>query len=103
MNILPLSNWRKGLISAFPGRIAMISQRTAFPMTPQSILGCSVWDGISNRGHTQYVYTSLGSVAPVIAESGSLYDPSDSTLLDAVTLTLEEGQYLELSQCIVAE
>ena len=55
MNILPLSNWRKGLISAFPGRIAMISQRTAFPMTPQSILGCSVWDGISNRGHTPFV------------------------------------------------
>lgn len=52
---------------------------------------------------TYAVYTSLGSVAPVIAESGSLYDPSDSTLLDAVTLTLEEGQYLKLSQCIVAE
>ena len=49
------------------------------------------------------VYTSLGSVAPVIVESGCLYDTSTGTVVDSVPITLKEGQYLKLYQCIIAE
>lgn len=49
------------------------------------------------------IYTALGSVAPVIAESGSLHDLSSGELLDAVTVTLKEGQYLKLTECIIQE
>lgn len=54
--------------------------------------------------HPSYaVYTELGSVAPMTAASGILYDPSNSKLLDGVEVTLEEGQYLDLKECVIAE
>lgn len=52
---------------------------------------------------TYAVYTELGSVAPMIAESGSLYNPANSKVLDSAEVTLEEGQYLNLSECMIAE
>ena len=54
--------------------------------------------------HPSYaVYTELGSVAPMTAASGILYDPSNSKLLDGVEVTLEEGQYLDLAECVIAK
>ena len=41
---------------------------------------------------TYAVYTELGSVAPMIAESGSLYNPANSKVLDSAEVTLEGGQ-----------
>lgn len=54
--------------------------------------------------HPSYaVYTELGSVAPMTAASGIVYDPSNSKLLDGVEVTLEEGQYLDLAECVIAK
>ncbi|MGN1402892.1 MAG: hypothetical protein ACI4XB_01065 [Ruminococcus sp.] len=62
------------------------------------------YEGETHNVYPTYaIYTELGSVAPVIAESGSLYDPSTSEIVESVTVTVEEGQYLYLKECVIQE